>query len=160
MWKHRELSHLEEERLTERGRVPQRNRSIVGTWHQEVCCLMKLNRNIYSHLSFFICLNSETVCLCVKAGFWPSAEKLQELTLPSWPLCRDVPPRERNPPAWRSHSFRLLSHDAVHRKCPLLVKQQSETTLLWLLRVTQTTTTTVSWSGWRRECRLYQLMTR
>lgn len=66
----------------------------------------------------------------------PSAEKLQELTLPSWPRSSVVLPRHRNPPACRSHSFKLLSHDAVHRKCPLLLKQQSETTLPWLLRET------------------------
>lgn len=64
----------------------------------------------------------------------PSAEKLQELTLPSCPLCKDVPPWVRNPPDCRSQIFRVLSHDAVHRKCPLLVKQQSETTLQWLLK--------------------------
>lgn len=74
----------------------------------------------------------------ISCGFIsPSAEKLQELTLPSWPLCRVVPPWDRNPPACRSQSFSVLSHDAVHRKCPFLVKQQSETTLPWLLRKEQ-----------------------
>lgn len=67
----------------------------------------------------------------------PSAEKLQELTLPSWPLCSVVPPRDRNPPVCRSHSFKLLSHDAVQRKCPLSLKQQLEMTLPWLLKDTR-----------------------